>query len=203
MLYHWFLERTSFQFLNMNGAKGKDLYSDTGAVWLQGFPTYLLTYCLCKSFNDRILMLNQSLLKWPQVFLLAVSKDQGLSDWHWAKQMFIRYQNKWIFMTQQCVGKKKQEDWTRLEEEDIYTFLKAFVKTDYVFHNTSLKQITWAFLNLGKLSLSVNQNAISVEFHTAVTASVTADTEERFPSTTVVSLYCTCLDWYTYLHMQV
>lgn len=45
-------------------------------------------------------------------------------------------------MTQQCVDKKKQEDWTRLEEEDIYTFLKAFVKIDYVFHNTSLKKAT-------------------------------------------------------------
>lgn len=45
-------------------------------------------------------------------------------------------------MTQQCVGKEKQEDWRRLGEEDIYTFLKAFVKTDYVFHNTSLKKTT-------------------------------------------------------------
>lgn len=45
-------------------------------------------------------------------------------------------------MTQQCVGKEKQEDWRRLGEEDIYTFLKAFVKTDHVFHNTSLKKTT-------------------------------------------------------------
>lgn len=87
-------------------------------------------------------MLNQSQLKRPQVFLLAMSKDQGLSDWHWEKQMFIWSQNKWIFMTQQYVGKEKQKDWSRLEEEDIYSFLKAFVKTDYVVHNTSLKKTT-------------------------------------------------------------
>lgn len=34
----------------------------------------------------------------------------------------------------------------------------------------------------------MNQNATSIEFHTAVTASVTAVTEERFPSTVAVSV---------------
>lgn len=147
-----FRKRTSSQSPNLNGISEKDLYSDTGiSVWLQGFPAFVLTYCLCNSFNDsyRILMLDQCLLQWPLFFLLAMSKDQGLSDWHWEKQMFIWSQNKWIYMTQQCVGKEKQEDWSRLEEEDIYTFLKAFVKTDYVFQNTSLKKTTSVFLIWG------------------------------------------------------
>lgn len=85
-------------------------------------------------------------------------------------------------MTRQCVGKEEGEDRSRLEKRDIYTFLKAFVKADYVFSNTSWKKTTSGFFYLEKLSLSVNQNAISVVFHTAVTASVKADTEERgFP----------------------
>lgn len=100
--------------------------------------------CLCNNFNDsyRIFMLDQYLLKPPGFFLLAVNKDQARSDWHWEKQMFIWSQNKWIYMTQQCVGKEEWEDWSRLEKRDIYTFLKAFVKTDYVFSNTSLKKTT-------------------------------------------------------------
>lgn len=81
---------------------------------------------------------------------------------------------------------KIEADW---EERNIDTFLKAFVKTDYVFSNTSLKKTTSGFFCLEKLSLSVNQNAISVVFHAAVTASVKADTEETgFPQ----QQWCLC-----------
>lgn len=145
MLYHWFLERTSFQFLNMNGAKGKDLYSDTGAVWLQGFPTFLLTYCLCKCFNDRILMLNQSLLKWPQVFLLAVSKDQGFSDWHWAKQMFIRYRTNgflWHSNVWAKRNKKIEPDW---KKRTFILFLKHLSKQIMSFTTLVWKRLLGLF----------------------------------------------------------
>lgn len=82
---------------------------------------------------------------------------------------------------------KIEADW---KKRDIYTFLKAFVKTDYVFSNTRLKKTTSGVFYLKKLSLSVNQNAISVVFHIAFTASVKADTEERgFPR----QQWCLCI----------
>lgn len=76
------------------------------------------------------------------------------------------------------MGKKEGEDWSGLEERDIYPFLKAFVKTDYILATGVWKRLLQVFYP-EKLSLSVNQNAISVVFHTPVTESVKADTEER------------------------
>lgn len=92
-------------------------------------------------------------------------------------------------MTRQCVGKKEGEDWSGLEERDIYPFLKAFVKTDYILATGVWKRLLQVFYP-EKLSLSVNQNAISVVFHTPVTESVKADTGEVSPDSSGVSVLC-------------
>lgn len=74
------------------------------------------------------------------------SKPSG--NWHWETQMFMWSQSKWIYVTQQCVGEEEEEDWSRLEKRDIYTFLKAFVRIDCLQQHWSGKKKTTSGLFL-------------------------------------------------------